>query len=259
MALEKTGLQKQRISLKSMAKKPGRKFRKYIGKLKLSYWLRFGKTSCWDKIDYIVVNELLDSIPHRSEGGLLSGEDGAAIFKKESVKRDFFDSPQLLCACEQIRFLTSIFNRIRPRRILEVGTHMGMFDYVIHLYDKNIGIDTFGNLPESQRSINILNEKFGRYINFHLGDSRQTLKDFLPKEHFDFAWVDGGHAYDVCTSDLVNCDRLGILNIGVDDYLRDEDVRRAVHDFTSRFNYVIAGKSNPALDGRGIVILRKNR
>ena len=201
------------------------------------YKTYFNTVFDWKRIDTEIVNELNDTMPSNQEGCLL-------------------DKVNDLRTRSQVNFLVSILKQINAKKILEIGTHKAMFCYVVHLCDDSVTIDTFGNLTESQKAVDILNHKYGEYIHYHLGDSKHTLKDFAPNYKIDFSWVDGGHHYEVCMSDLVNCDRLGILDIAVDDYKWSNDVKKAVNEFVGKYNYLIAGISN-LIDYRGIVHLKK--
>jgi len=160
---------------------------------------------------------------------------------------------------EQTRFLIKLFEKITPKRILEIGTHKGTFCYFVHLYYPRITIDTFGNLLESKRAVDFLNKLFGKYINYYYGNSRTTLSDFNPPYSIDFAWVDGGHSYEVCIGDLRNCERLNIHHIAVDDYQKklQWSVKKPVDDFIKHSKYELGGKSDFSKDSRGIVYLRK--
>ena len=129
-----------------------------------------------------------------------------------------------------------------------------MFCYFAHLNAPFAKIDTFGNILESRDSVKILNQEFGDYITFHLGDSRTTLSNFCPAYQIDFAWVDGGHDLETCSSDLLNCDRLRIPRILVDDYRGIEEVKKAVDQFVSVHDYKIVSATG-AEDNRGIVYL----
>ena len=208
------------------------------GKVNLIYKAYFNTAFDWKKLDIEIVNKLNNTIPLNPEGCLL-------------------DRVNDLRTRTQVNFLLSILKQINAKSVLEIGTHKAMFCYVVHLYDNSIAIDTFSNLPESQKAVNILNGKYGEYIHYHLGDSRQSLKDFSPNYQIDFAWVECGHYYEVCMSDLVNCNRLKILNIAVDDYKWSNDVKKAVDEFVEKYNYLITGISN-LIDYRGIVHLTRN-
>ena len=208
------------------------------GKVNLIYKAYLNTAFDWKQLDTETVNKLNNTMPSNPEGCLL-------------------DKVNDLRARTQISFLVSILKQINAKKMLEIGTHKAMFCYVVHLYDSSITIDTFGNLPESQKAVDILNSKFGEYIHYYLGNSRQTLKNFSPNYQIDFAWVDGSHYYEVLMSDLFNCDRLKILNIAVDDYKWSNDVKKAVDEFVEKYNYSITGISD-LIDYRGIVHLTRN-
>lgn len=167
-----------------------------------------------------------------------------------------FDEMDSLRVRTQVNFIASIIKKSNAKRALETGTHKAMFCYLLYLCDNAMSVDTFGNLAQSQIAVDILNKKFGQFIKYHLGDSRQTLGEFDPQYRIDFAWVDGGHNYDVCLSDLNNCARLKIPHLAVDDYKWNADVKKAVGEFVNSCGYELVDISNPA-DYRGIVYLRK--
>jgi hypothetical protein len=211
----------------------------FKGKVDLIYKAYFDTAFNFGKIDIKIIKRLQETMPLDDEGCL-------------------FDGINSLRTRTQIIFLASIIKQINAKGVLETGTHKAMFCYIAYLCDSSISIDTFGNLPASQENVGILNQKYGKYIEYHLGDSKITLKDFSPGYQIDFAWVDGGHSFETCLSDLVNCSRLGIPSIAVDDYKWDNNVKRAVEEFVEKYNYSISGISNLA-DHRGIVYLTKNK
>jgi len=131
-----------------------------------------------------------------------------------------------------------------------------MFCYIAYLSNREIKIDTFGNLHGSQKAVDTLNQEYGPHIKFYLSDSMQTLSDFRPSYQIDFAWVDGGHSFEVCTTDLVNCARLNISSIAVDDYKWKDSIKKAVDRFIIKYNYEITNISN-FIDYRGIAYLEK--
>jgi len=187
--------------------------------------------------------------------------DKAVIAQLESVRTGgwegcLFDEMNSLRVRTQANFIVSAIKETGARKVLETGTHKAMFCYLLHLCNSEIMIDTFGNLAESQLAVDILNNKYGPFIKYHFGDSRQTLGSFSPQYQIDLAWVDGGHEYGVCFSDMENCARLKIPHLIVDDYKWNDDVRKAVAEFIKRFDYEIKDISNFA-DYRGIVYLNK--
>ena len=209
----------------------------FSGKINLIYKVYFNKNFDWKKLDNELIEKLNATMPLINEGGLL-------------------DKANDLRVRAQVSFLATLIRQSNVKRILEAGTHKAMFCYVAYLCNSAIIIDTFGNLQESQKAVDVLNCEFGKYIRYHLGDTRRTLRDFSPEYQIDFAWVDGGHSFDVCFSDLVNCHRLNIPSIAVDDYKGDDNIKKAVSKFTEEHNYLITGISN-LIDYRGIVHLTR--
>lgn len=158
----------------------------------------------------------------------------------------------------QIDYLTDnladILEKVQPsnRRLLETGTNKGFFSYIIKTVVPDVSIVTFGIDSWSRAAVNILNDHFDPYIEFHLGDSRHTLTKYAQasSDQFAAAWIDGGHAYDVCMSDLKNAQTLKIPHLFVDDYKRL--VRKAVDDFINASEYILVDVSD---DNRGIAHL----
>jgi len=208
------------------------------GKFGLIYNAYFNTIFDWKKLDMEIVYKLRDSLKTNDEGYLFDYSSGDLRVRT------------------QINYLASIIKGGRVKRILETGTHNAMFCYLAYLCNSSVAIDTFGNLPESREAVNILNNKYGAYISYHLGDTRQTLSSFSPDYQIDFAWIDGGHLFEVCSSDLLNCARLGIPSITVDDYKWNGEVKQAVDEFSGRCGYSIQYISNLA-DYRGIAHLVK--
>ena len=134
----------------------------------------------------------------------------------------------------QLSFLQKYLKKINPKFVLEIGTNLGCFSVLLN-----------------------------NFIEFIHGDSRITFSEYDSKDkEIDFAWIDGGHAFDVCLSDLINCDRLNIENIFVDDYgyPTDQDnytesVRLAVNEFCDTHQYNIVDFED---NGRNIVYLKKD-
>lgn len=208
------------------------------GKIGLINQAYSNKSFDWRKIDKKVIAGLNNTMPSNQEGCLL-------------------DKVNDLRVKAQVNFISTLIPKNNAKRVLETGTHKAMFCYVAYLCNPAVTIHTFGNLKESQKAVDLLNRKFGEYIQYHFGDSQKTLTDFSPGYPIDFAWVDGGHSLEVCYSDLKNCDRLNIPSIAVDDYKWSDNVRESISKFTKKYNYSIQEISN-LLDYRGIVHLIRN-
>lgn len=155
----------------------------------------------------------------------------------------------------QTAFLLRILRNSGASRILETGTHKGHFGYFLKLAVPTARLETFGIDPDSSRAISYLNQRFGDFARFHLGDSKETLAEFESETPFEFAWVDGGHDRETCLSDLLNAARLGVAHVCVDDFSTEHGVRDAVSEFLASHPYELVDRS---FDRRGIVYLRRS-
>jgi len=134
----------------------------------------------------------------------------------------------------QLKFHEKYLKEIKPNIILETGTHKGYYSFFSKGILPKVKIYTFGINDGSQLCVDIINEYYKeKFIAFHLGDSIKTLSEFDPNGiEFDMAWVDGGHTYECAYSDLINCARLQIPHILIDDVDMSE-VSQAVNNFVS--------------------------
>ena len=120
----------------------------------------------------------------------------------------------------QLRFHKKYLQKIQPKYILEIGTFKGFYSYVVKKEVPEVKVYTFGINEGSQLCVDEINKLYGEnFITFFPGDSVETLTDFDNPDdiQFDMAWVDGGHSYECASSDLINCGKLGIENILIDD------------------------------------------
>jgi len=132
----------------------------------------------------------------------------------------------------QILFHEEVIDEIKPKTVLEIGTYKSMYPYFLKKNLSDVKVHTFGINEESQKCVDLVNQHFKEnFVTFYAGDSTKTLTEFEPEDIiFDMAWVDGGHTYNVAYSDLVNCARLEIPEILIDD-IDMQDVRKALNDF----------------------------
>ena len=149
-----------------------------------------------------------------------------------------------------------VLEEVKPKRILEIGTHKAQYCYLAKKVLPEVKIVTFGIDAPSQTCVDMVNEYYGEdFIEFHCGDSVKVLTEYNTDEQFDLAWVDGGHSYDVASSDLANCARLGIKTILLDDTRTYPDsVGRAMIDFNNKCGYNLVSTRD---DCRGIAWLEK--
>lgn len=116
----------------------------------------------------------------------------------------------------QVEFLRWVLQSAVPSTVLETGTNKGLFGYLLSLIGKPLKLRTFDLDPRAAQAVDILNN--GQSVvkaEFRAGDTRKTLAEL--QEPADFAWIDGGHASDIPMSDLLNCYRLRVPWIAVDD------------------------------------------
>jgi len=141
----------------------------------------------------------------------------------------------------QQAFLASCITFVRPRKVIEIGTHRGNFSFFVKKLLPTVPLTTFGNNPESEKCIEKINEYLNTNIEFVLGDSKKTFAEY--NETADLIWVDGGHSYDDALSDLVNCALKNIPFILIDDVSMG-DVQLALLEFLKRYpSYKITAAS----------------
>lgn len=130
----------------------------------------------------------------------------------------------------QVSFIIWAFSLARPSNILEIGHNRGMFSYLVSILVPEAFVLALDINPAAYRSTEVLTELASLDIEFLDGDSKESLEAFVKYSHnrtdmFDFAWVDGGHDYPECYSDLMNCSRLNIPYVAVDDTNYDSVMR----------------------------------
>jgi len=154
----------------------------------------------------------------------------------------------------QTEFLLRVLRSCEPGLVLETGTHKGHFGYFLQLAVPGARLDTFGIDPGSQLAADYLNDRLGGFVRFELGDSKVTLQSYSPTEPICFAWIDGGHDYATCLSDLEHCARLAVSHVCVDDHKTETGVQQAVAAFVDQCPYEFQGLSE---DTRGIAYLTR--
>jgi Methyltransferase domain len=159
-----------------------------------------------------------------------------------------------LTAEAQTEFLRWALTLAAPAVILETGANKGLFAYLLSLLTCNVTLHTFDVQPAAAQAIDLVNRSQQNVVvYFHLGDTRRTLAEF--DESVQFAWIDGGHETDVAISDLVNCYRLRIPFVAVDDTAYSS-VQSAVDYLRQHAPYVLIENPFRRYDGRGAVLLR---
>jgi len=127
----------------------------------------------------------------------------------------------------QLQIMYETITRLKPKRILEVGTNKGFFGYLLTLLlGDDFELITCDIDEKSQRAVDKLKTVNPR-ICLVLGDSRETLaKIHFP---FDLMWLDGGHQFEFALSDIKNGIRMKIPTILIDD-TSSHDVKKAIDE-----------------------------
>jgi hypothetical protein len=189
------------------------------------------------------INELLEKLKTLSS----SGEGNLILYPGTEQDKE-----------SQVSFLQKYLKKINPSVVLETGTNFGCFSILVKETLPNTKVITFGIDEWSKSAIDTIHEHYdNEFIKFIHGDSVQTFTSYETSSDIDMAWIDGGHQYGVCMSDLINCDRLKIENIFVDDYSLLGDVTRAVNEFCDNDNtpYSLIETSE---DARSIAYIKRN-
>ncbi len=154
----------------------------------------------------------------------------------------------------QVEFLRWALACAKPTRLIEIGTHKGFFGYLLSLILDSAELHTFDVDPASGTASEILNQN-QTHIKcvFHEGDSRLTFPHCQYRAQF--AWVDGGHFTDMVLSDLLQCYRLRVPWVAIDDTVY-ATVREAVDYVCIHTPYEAV--SNPFIgnDRRKAMLLR---
>ena len=151
---------------------------------------------------------------------------------------------------EEIDFVLSLYETFikrnsLPANVLDLGCGSGMHLSKLPPSVKKTGVDLSESMLAVASKRNIPNSTY----------ALANIGDFQTDEQFDLAWVDGGHSYDVASSDLANCARLGIKTILLDDTRTyPHSVGRAMIDFNNKCGYNLVSTRD---DCRGIAWLEK--
>jgi hypothetical protein len=159
-----------------------------------------------------------------------------------------------LVAEAQTQFLAWALALANPQLVLEVGTDKGLFPYFMSLLLDGVEVHTVDVRKEACQAVDLLNTRQGAvHCVFHEGDSREILPrlDVRP----DFAWLDGGLETDVVLSDLLQCYRLRVPYVAVDDTAYPS-VRQAVEYAMTHLTCELVPNPFMANDRRQAVLMQ---
>jgi predicted O-methyltransferase YrrM len=141
--------------------------------------------------------------------------------------------------------IIKIIDKLKPKTILEVGTHGGFTAIKMincakrHNKDiKYYGFDLFEDMTSNIKKLELHAKrdvkrkeaekgisKTGCEYEFIVGNTVDTMPNFNPDRPIDFVFVDGGHSLDTIASDWSNIER--IMNdhtvVVFDDYYENRD------------------------------------
>jgi len=113
------------------------------------------------------------------------------------------------------RFFPQLLRRYpRIPDIVEIGFNTGHSSYLFLSSLPDVRVLSFdlgeGEIVDVAKRL--IDQRFPSRHELIRGDSRQTVPAFAdanPGRHFDLIFIDGGHEYDVASSDIANCENLG--------------------------------------------------
>jgi predicted O-methyltransferase YrrM len=137
----------------------------------------------------------------------------------------------------------------RPIRVLETGTNKGMFGLLLSRWGGG-ELWTHDCDPRTKEVAKIMTENLRNIdLHYHHGPSEEGLKLLEDVGYFDLFWVDGGHDYEVCVSDLNHAKRLKVPIVVIDDGNMDT-VDKAINDVLVDSEYVEIPNGLKDLDHR---------
>ena len=159
-------------------------------------------------------------------------------YETAKVNRELIDQGRYwghLPPTDEIKFfLEKVGDIVDPKTILEIGICLGYSaTYMLQTFldCKILGVDIlgfqrWGNLPPG---IKLVKDKYpNRYVILEC-DSKE-ITQWLKKDTYDLALVDGWHDYDYAYHDIQSCKDLNIPWIMVDNYYSVPEVCQAIKD-----------------------------
>lgn len=161
---------------------------------------------------------------------------------------------------DKIQFIKELMDDIKPEVMAQTGMNAGHSAIVLLENGSNTSTLTsfdIGRWGYETEVSEILNNEYGDRHLYIEGDSKKTLPEFDIK--LDYAFVDGDHSFEGCTSDMKNFDK--ILKSGgymmIDD-LSHPPVGRAVQNFDwSKYTQIDVKKYNNGRYRNGVRLFQK--
>jgi len=146
-----------------------------------------------------------------------------------------------------------IFDKYKPKSILETGTNSAIFGFMCYKFLGNdFKLTTFDCEPNSKICVDKVNEYFdNNLVEFHEMDIFNDIKNFDIEKELDFAFLDSGHDIEILTAEIEFVLRNNISVIAFDDYSLpqvDEMIKKFLTDNT---NYQLVDVFN-GISGSGM-------
>ena len=146
-----------------------------------------------------------------------------------------------------------IFDKYKPKSILETGTNSGIFGFLCYKFLGNgFELTTIDCEPNSKICVDKVNEYFdNNLVEFHEMDIFNDIKNFDIEKELDFAFLDSGHDIEILTAEIEFVLRNNISVIAFDDYSLpqvDEMIKKFLTDNT---NYQLVDVFN-GISGSGM-------
>jgi hypothetical protein len=146
-----------------------------------------------------------------------------------------------------------IFDKYKPKSILETGTNSAIFGFMCYKFLGNdFELTTIDCEPNSEICVDKVNEYFdNNLVEFHEMDIFNDIKNFDIEKELDFAFLDSGHDIEILTAEIEFVLRKNIPVIAFDDYSLpqvDEMIKKFLTDNT---NYQLVDVFN-GISGSGM-------
>lgn len=120
--------------------------------------------------------------------------------------------------------LNLIYNHTPFTNILEFGFNTGWSAAIFLTMFNSSSVTSIEilKIPNAEKGVQILQQKFPKRFNILWGDSKQISQDVIQGKQmlpspYDTAFIDGGHYPDIVDADIQLCKHLGIKNFIFDD------------------------------------------
>lgn len=142
-------------------------------------------------------NETLDQYLKKNGSGKLEGNTGTSRVKSN--------------------FLKKIVKNKNIKNVMEIGFNAGHSANTFLSSNKNIHLTSFdiGEHKYVQHAKKYIDTQYPGRHELILGDSTKTIPNYIKNnkhKKFDIIFIDGGHAYNIAKSDLMNCRHLAKAN-----------------------------------------------